>query len=118
MNFEEFLKTRKIKVKRDKTKCKFNYSFSLNFPENKQYYNHITNEDMQRLKIMEGYLSFNFDISQSDFLLELKRKFKDYYKLVQKYPYKNNILSDLRMSAEEFAMQIEYSAEKRGRDFC
>ena len=105
MTFEEFLKTKKIKIKKDRTPCKTSM-FSMH--DNKKFYNHITNEDMERIKVMQRYLFLNHDITENEFFGELKKKFKDYYKLIERYPYKKLTFIDLQIGDEtNFASTIE-----------
>lgn len=105
MTFEEFLKTKKIKIKKDRTPCKTSM-FSMH--DNKKFYDHITNEDMERIKVMQRYLFLNHDITENEFFGELKKKFKDYYKLIKRHPYKKLTFIDLQTSSEViFASTIE-----------
>lgn len=105
MTFEEFLKEKKIKIKKDKTKCKTSPFFTL---DDKKFYNHITNEDMERIKVMQRYLFLNSRVKEDEFFGELKKKFKDYYKIVERYPYKKLTFIDLQSGDEtSFASTIE-----------
>ncbi len=105
MTFEEFLKTKKIKIKKDRTPCKTSM-FSMH--DNKKFYDHITNEDMERINVMQRYLFLNHDITENEFFGELKKKFKDYYKLIERYPYKKLTFIDLQIGDEtNFASTIE-----------
>ena len=72
------------------------------------FYDHITNEDMERIKVMQRYLFLNHDITENEFFGELKKKFKDYYKLIERYPYKKLTFIDLQIGDEtNFASTIE-----------
>ena len=57
MTFEEYLKNKKIKIKRDKGKCKLEDTLLPYFSgQKKLVFNSITNENMHRLRVMERYL--------------------------------------------------------------
>ena len=105
MTFEEFLKEKKIKIKKDKTLCKTSPLFTF---DDKKNFKHITNEDMERIKVMQRYLFLNSRVKEDEFFGELKKKFKDYYKLVERYPYKKLTFIDLQSGDEtSFASTIE-----------
>ena len=105
MTFEEFLKEKKIKIKKDKTLCKTSPFFTF---DDKKNFKHITNEDMERIKVMQRYLFLNSRVKEDEFFGELKKKFKDYYKIVERYPYKKLTFIDLQIGDEtSFASTIE-----------
>ena len=109
ITFEEYLEKTKTKIKPDKGKCKRTKPYALSFASKPQiFFNNVTNEDMQRLRVMERYLLRYPHIEQKDFLNELKnKKLKKYYDLLARYPHKNFIITDLTGGAERFARVID-----------
>lgn len=121
MTFEEYLKNKKIKIKRDNRKCKLEDTLLPYFSgQKKLVFNSITNENMHRLRVMERYLVRYCDVEQPEFMAELreKPKLKPYLDIVMKYPYKNLIVAGLRAGSDRFAIDIEknmMSEPKKGK---
>ena len=106
MDFIDYLKDKKIKVKRDLKKCKLESVLGMPF-----HANNVTNEDMERLRIMEKYLLLYSKVEQREFLSELEnskeKEYRKYYDLLIRYPYKDRIVFDLACGAERFAKILD-----------
>lgn len=94
MEFKDYLKKNKIKVKKDNGVFKENRYYSP-YASNVKKYEFVTNEDVERIMIMEKFLTKNTDIDSNIFWQMLEETPK--YKAVAiKYPYKKTIAEDLR----------------------
>ena len=121
MKFKEYLKTNKIKIKKDNDCFKVNryYMPYLNTKANKDF-NFVTKEDMERIKVMKNYLTSNVEVNSASFLDMLVETPK-YKAVADKYPFKKTIAEDLREESPfTFASTIEThkSFDKRFSEFA